>query len=190
MQHLLELLGANVIGGMIMLIGITLNMQINEAARDIFEDTYQLRNSITAFQIIDYDLHKAGYGVTGEKIVIADSNALKFKADLNDNGTIRTVYYYVGSDSVMSITSNPNDRQMLRKIDNINPNIVSTITRLNFVYYDSIGNQIAYASLSSAVTRSKIRSIRIYVRAEAPEIVNGIYKPIEWRTIIRPTNLL
>jgi hypothetical protein len=190
MQSIIELLGANVIGGMIMLIGITLNIQINDAARDIFEDTYQLRNSITAFQIIDYDLHKAGYGVAGEKIVIADSNAFKFKADLQNNGTIRTVYYYVSSDSVMSSTNNPNDKQMLRKIDASNPNTVSTITRLNFAYYDSIGNQISYASLSNAVNRTKIRSIRIYVREEAPEMLNGIYKPIEWRTIIRPTNLL
>lgn len=190
MQTILELLGANIIGGMIMLIGITLNMQINNAARDIFEDTFHLRNSITAFQVIDYDIHKAGIGVVGEKIEIADSNAFKFKSDLNNNGSIVSVHYYVSSDTVMSASSNPNDRHMLRRINNNSPNLVATITRLNFVYFDSIGNRISYDSLTIADNREKVRSIRVYVRAEAPEKIDDIYKPVEWRTIIRPTNLL
>lgn len=190
MQQIIEILGANVIGGLIMLIGLNLNIQINSAVRNIFENTYQIRSAVTSFEVIDYDVSKAGNNVTGEKIVQADSNALKFKADINNTGVVSTVYYYTSSDSVMNQTKNPHDKQLLRKIDNNDANVVGVVTRLNFVYYDSIGNKILYSSLSSSASRAKIRNIRIYVRSESADPVDGIYIPVEWRSKFRPTNLL
>jgi hypothetical protein len=190
MQQIIEILGANIIGALILLIGITLNLQINSASRDVFEDTYLLRNSITSFQVMEYDISKAGCNVTGEKIILADSNALKFNADVSNNDVVKTVYYYMSSDTAMSTTPNPNDRQLLRKIDDGNPNLVTIITNLKFSYYDSTGSFLTYASLSSSAGRSLIRSIQANVRIETANPVDTIYKPIEWKTIIRPRNLL
>jgi len=82
MGQLLELLGASIIGGFIMLIGLALNMQISDSSREIFQSTYNQRSAITASQVIEYDLYKAGYAATGEKITQADSNAVKFRSDL------------------------------------------------------------------------------------------------------------
>ena len=189
MGQLLELLGASIIGGFIMLIGLALNMQISDSSREIFQSTYNQRSAITASQVIEYDLYKAGYGVTGEKVMQADSNGIKFKSDFDKNGTIDTIYYYTGATSAMTSTSNPNDKQLFRKINSQSPNLVSVITRFNIVYYDSIGNQLSYPSLSSSVQRLKIRGMRTYVKTELPDAINNIYNPMEWRKMIRPKNL-
>lgn len=190
MQDLLQLLGANIIGGLILLIGITLNVQINTASRDISEDTINLRSAITSVQIAEYDIQKAGYNVGGEKIVEADSNRFKFQADLTNNGVVKTIYYYTSSDTVMSATTNPNDRLLYRKIDSGTSNILSVITQINFTYYDSIGTQISYANLSSAANRAKIRTIGVYLKTEITDPIDSLYKPIEWKRIIRPINLM
>lgn len=189
MGQLLELLGASIIGGFIMFIALALNMQISDSSREIFQSTYNQRSAITASQVIEYDLYKVGYGVSGEKVMQADSNAVKFKSDLDNNGTIDTIYYYTGATSAMTSTSNPNDKQLFRKINNQSANLVSVITRFNLVYYDSIGNQLNYSFLSSAVQRLKIRGMRTYVKTELPDAINNLYNPMEWREMIRPKNL-
>lgn len=190
MGQLLELLGASIIGIFIMLIGFTLNMQISDSSREIFQSTYNQRSAITSTQVIEYDLYKAGYAAAGEKIIQADSNAVKFRSDFDNNGTIDTIYYYTGATSAMTLTSNPNDKELFRKINSQSPNLVSVITRFNIVYYDSIGNQLSYSSLSSSVQRAKIRGVRTYVKTELPDAINNLYNPMEWREIIRPKNLL
>lgn len=189
MGQLLELLGASIIGGIIMLIGFVLNMQISDSSREIFQSTNNQRNAITAAQVIEYDLYKAGYGITGEKVLQADSNAVKFKSDIDNNGTIDTIYYYIGATSSMTSTTNPNDKQLYRKINNQSANLVSIITRFNLVYYDSTGNQLSYPSLSSSIHRAEIRGIRTYVKTELPDAINNHYNPMEWREMIRPRNL-
>jgi hypothetical protein len=189
MGQLLELLGASIIGGFIMLIALTLNMQISDSAREIFQSTYNQRSAITASQVIEYDFYKAGYGVTSEKVIHADSNAVKFRSDLDNNGTIDTIYYYTGATSAMTSTTNPNDKQLYRKVSSQSANLVSIITRFNIVYYDSIGNQLNYSTLSSSVQRSKIRGMRAYVKTELPDAINNLYNPMEWREMIRSKNL-
>lgn len=92
MQDLLQLLGANIIGGLILLIGITLNVQINTASRDISADIINLRSAITSVQIAEYDIQKAGYNVSWEKIVVADSNRFQFKTDLANNGVVKKLF--------------------------------------------------------------------------------------------------
>ena len=171
------------------MIGFALNMQISDSSREIFQSTNNQRSAITATQVIEYDLYKTGYGVSGEKVIQADSNVVKFKTDLDNNGTIDTIYYFIGNTSAMASTSNPNDKQLFRKINNQPANLVSVITRFNLVYYDSIGNQLNYSSLSSSVQREKIRAMRAYVKTELPDALNNLYSPMEWREMIRPKNL-
>ncbi|MFA7227558.1 MAG: hypothetical protein WC061_00870 [Melioribacteraceae bacterium] len=196
MGQLLELIGASVIGGMIMLIGLSLNFQINESSREIFQNTYTQRSAITAGQILEYDFYKAGYRTTGAKLIQADSSIIKFKADLDDNGAADTVMYYLSSTDSMVTTTNPNDRKLLRKINSQSAGPVSVVTRFLLSYKDSIGNNLSYASLTSPAIRAKVRSIRVYVKTELPDAINNthnpdvqLYNPLDWQKTIRPKNL-
>lgn len=188
MGQLLELLGATVIGAFVILLILNLNLQMNENTRQLTQDTYTQNSSATSLSILEYDLYKAGFRTTGNKILLADSNQVKFRTDINNNGSIDTVYYYTGSTTAMNSTTNPNDKQLYRKI-NGTINTAAIITSFNLVYYDSLGNQLSYASLSSAVTRAKIRSIRTYIKLELPDAIDNYYNPVEIRRIIRPKNL-
>ncbi len=196
MGQLLELIGASLIGALIMLIGLSLNLQINDSSREIFQSSYNQYSSITAEQVIDYDFYKAGYRETGEKLIQADSSIIKFKADLDDNGTADTVSYYLGTKESLTATNNPNDMQLYRKINSQSAGLVSLVTRFLLTYTDSTGNNLTYASLTNPVNRAKVRAIKVYVKCELPEAINNpynpdilSYNPVDWRKTIRPKNL-
>ncbi len=196
MGQLLELIGASIIGAMIMLIGIGLNFQINESSREIFQNTYNQRAAITSGQVIEYDFYKAGYKATSEKLIQADSSTIKFKSDIDDNGTVDTVYYYLGSKDSLKSTTNPNDKKLFRKINSQTANTVALVTRFLLTYKDSIGNTLSYSSLTNAATRAKVRSIRVYIKTELPDPVYTTsnrdiksYNPLDWKKTIRPKNL-
>lgn len=188
MGQLIELLGATVIGSLIILVILSLNLQMNETTRELTQNRFTQRFSAASVEILEYDLYKAGYNTSGNKILLADSNQIRFRADLDNNGTIDTVYYSTSSTSAMSSTNNPNDKQLLRRV-NSTTNTAAIITRLLMVYYDSLGTLLTYANLANQSTRDKVKTIRTYLKLELPDAVNNYYNPVEVRRIIRPKNL-
>jgi len=196
MGQLLELIGASMIGALIMLIGLSLNMQINASSSEIFQSSYNQYSSITANQIIVYDFYKAGYRSTGNKLIQADSSIIKFQGDIDDNGNADTVSYYLGTKASLTATKNPNDMQLYRKINNQAASMVSIVTRFLLTYKDSLGNNLTYSSLTNPATRAKVRAIKVYVKCELPDAINRpydpsvlFYNPVDWFRTIRPKNL-
>lgn len=196
MGQLLELIGASLIGALIMLIGLSLNMQINASSTEIFQSSYNQYSSITTKQIIVYDFYKAGYRATGDKLIQADSSTIKFQGDIDDNGVADTVFYYLGTKASLATTNNPNDMQLYRKINNQAASMVSIVTRFLLTYKDELGNNLTYASLTNPDTRAKVRAIKVYVKCELPDAINHpsdpsvlSYNPVDWRKTIRPKNL-
>ena len=106
-----------------------------------------------------------GYGVPDPtKVVIrADSNRIEFKADIDRNGVIDTVIYYVGPTSELTITPNPNDRLLYRVINKgkaMSANL--GITRFALKYYDQ---DLKEVSLVNAI---KIVEVTIAVESPFP----------------------
>ncbi len=195
MAQLLEILGASAIGGFIIFMMLNLNMNINTSAREIFLNTNTQRSAATTARYFEYHLYKIGYRTTGDKILLADSIALRYRSDFDNNGTVDTVYYYLGTKTAMGSTPNPNDRQLFRRENNAAPGIASVVTQFRLTYFDSSGTIIPYSSLGSSAERRKIRTVRAYIRFELPEPsynqYNPVlrYNPVEWQKIIRPKNL-
>jgi hypothetical protein len=190
MNSLIGTLGATVISGYLILMMIHFNTNVSSANFEILNSNISQEDAIETGKVLEFDLYKIGFKVTGEKIQIADSLEIKYFADFNNDDVIDSIRYYVGNTSELNHTSNPDDRPLYRKV-NANPaNAIGAATDFNFAYLDSTGSQISYASLSNASVREKIKSLRILVGIEAAEPVNSVYHGVDFFRIIRPKNLI
>ncbi|MBN1301907.1 MAG: hypothetical protein JW995_11890 [Melioribacteraceae bacterium] len=189
MWSLLDTLGAAVIGGMVILLVISINLQMNSMSSELIENNIVQTNTSESIDILKYDFYKIGYKATGEKISIADSNQIKYAADIDDNGSVDTIFYYFSVQNVDSgATNNPN-RFLYRQENGGSTMIYSMLSDFVLTYFDSLGSQLNYASLSTSLQRSRIRSIRVEMSHSSNYMINNQYQTTDWTGIIRPKNL-
>jgi len=74
MDKLLDLVGANLIWGFIMLIILGVNTQMNDYSFENLNTSITQMDAVELTKIIEYDFHKAGSLIAGNKVIIADSN--------------------------------------------------------------------------------------------------------------------
>ncbi len=56
-------------------------------------------------------------------------------------------------------------------------------------YYDSLGQKIDYTLLSSQSERDKIKTLRISMKCESSDMIDGHYEAVEWEKTIKPKNI-
>lgn len=189
MSSWLDIVGSFIVGAFIVLIVSNINLVIASSSSEILFsniEQYKLSNSLNT---MEQDFDKIGYQVTGEKISLAEKRKIKFKADIDDDGSAESLYYYRGTKSEMSSTQNPNDRPLYRSIGGQNPLNIGSITDFVVSYYDSTGQKLSYSSLQNSSVRERIRSVQIYIKVESPELVDSVYQGAEWQRKISPKNL-
>lgn len=189
MGQLITLIGTYFLAGYITLLVLTLNIQMNSSIYQYQQDSFSSSSAIGISQTMEFDMYKAGYGTSGNSLIQADSTAVKFLSDLDNNGTIDTVSYYMGTSVALSSTANPNDFSVFRKQNSGTANTVAFLTSVKFTYSDSTGAAINYASLTTQANRNKVDYITSYVRCERPDSSSNAYSPVEWQLKIRPKNL-
>ncbi len=189
MAYMLDLMGSYIVGAIVLLMIVGLDIYIPTSASEVVFNNMVQGNIGTAAEIINYDFYKIGYRTTGNSIVLADSDRIKFDTDISDDGNIDTVYYYPGSTSQLTSTPNPNDKPLYRQLNGDTPLSSIAITEFKLTYYDSLGAQLSYGSLNSQVQRNRIRTIKVYLRVESTEPVGKIYQAAEWDEKITPKNL-
>lgn len=189
MASWLDIIGSFIIGAVIILLLANINLFISSSAADNLATNIAQLNLKTTGEIIENDFYKLGYRVGSDAIAEADSDRIKFYGDLNNDTKIDTVYYYLGPTSEMSSSKNPDDRILYRVINNATPTKANVVTKFFITYYDSTGSVQNYGSLNSKVQRNKIRIIKIYLKVESQEPVEGAYQAAEWLRKITPKNL-
>ncbi len=188
MSDLIELIGSTVIAGYVILIILALNLKVSSSATQYYHDTFNQQSAITAADIIEDDFYKIGFKAANVKIVQADSSFVKYITDYNNNGIMDTLSYYLSGTSSMSSTANPNDKLLYRKV-NQNTYTAAIVTRFYMQFYDSLLNNLSYASLTSPTNLARIRTIRVLIRTELADPIENSYAPVEWRKEFRPKNL-
>lgn len=191
---LLDILGSTLVGGMLFMI----LLRINDAA---VENTYinggELiiqSNLVEIVQLLEHDFRKIGYCKTWNKIpdptkaiLYADSSNISFLTDVNNNGTVDTLHYYLGSDTTLANTSNPNDRLLYRIVNN-NPEIGANlgVTRFYLTYFDPLGDTISTPVLHPG----EIHNMQIDIQVENTESLASsteegeqIYTSAFWRQV-------
>jgi len=157
---ILDIAGSILIGAM--LLGIILKLN-NTASWSIYSNAGELncQTNLTNmsmmlesdFRKIDYCSDNTNIQDPANAILAADTTSIKFISDLNKDGKMDTVYYYLGPATELNSTANPRDKILYRIVNNAAKlGSDAGITRFYIVYYDINGDTVhtpvASASLS------------------------------------------
>jgi hypothetical protein len=190
MGYLLDIVGSFIIAGMVIMILLAVNINNNASSSVILFTTIEQQKVTDVSELIEYDFYKIGYRIPDEKIAIADSNEIKFYTDVYNDNVVDSIHYYLGEKTDFTITTNPNDRLLNRRRNNTD-SLSTKIPVVDFqlTYFDSIGNTLDYASLTSTAGRQLIKSIKVKIAVETDEMYDEQYRTSEWKKKISPKNL-
>jgi hypothetical protein len=183
---LIDILGSTIIGGILLISMLHLNE--NSVKNDKFwgNDRILQRDLSSVATLMENDFRKMGYCYntilddTLQLIYVADTSDVEFRGDLNSDGVLDVVHYYVGPTSELSGTPNPRDRILYRKINNEPPLMISNnVVSMQLVYLDVFDDTL---SQPIADTR-EIESMQIGIRVEDAAAFNNEYTTAYWQQI-------
>ncbi|MFC2084574.1 hypothetical protein ACFLS9_05910 [Bacteroidota bacterium] len=196
MQYLLDILGASIIGMFVIFMIVQFNMQMSEANQELIMNNMSQFNTITSSEIMEYDFYKIGYRVgTSNKFLITKSNEVEYYTDINNDGNIDSVRYYMVdkqdmySEIEIERAQNPYNRPIYRSVNRGRSELISIVRKFEITYLDSMGVKIPENLLINPSKRREIRGLGVYVLTEASEKTGGIYQGTEWRKTIWPKNV-
>lgn len=184
---LLDIMGSMIIGGLLMLILFRLNDAATENTYNYGGELTSQQNLSTIVQILEYDFRKIGYCKDWVKIpdptkaiLLADSTRIKFLTDTDNDGSVDTMYYYLGPLSELSGTPNPRDRLLYRVVNSEAPSGVNLgVTLFRLTYYDALGDEISFPINSPGA----ISKMAINIKVENTSGYNNKYSSVFWRQV-------
>ena len=192
---ILDIIGSIIAGGFLLLILARTNASAIQNTYNNNSDLITQQNLSAVVILLENDFRKIGYMGDWTKagqidptkaILYADSTSIKFIGDIDNDGVMDTVYYYVGPTSELSGTPNPNDRILYRSVTSTNSsNNTFTksgsmgITQFSLAYFDDFGNQLSFPISAPGA----IEEIQITLQVQNTEAYNGQYVTSYWRQI-------
>jgi type II secretory pathway component PulJ len=184
---LLDVISSMIIGGMLLSIVLRLSDRATEKTYNNSCELSLQQNLSTIARMIEYDFKKIGYcadwtkiPVPSRSILTADISKLKFLTDVDKNGELDSIYYYLGPTSELLNTSNPRDRILYRVVNNELPSESNVgITDFHMVYFDALGDTINYPILIPG----EISSIEVNITVENVAAYDTAYSSAFWRQI-------
>lgn len=182
MGTMLDIFGSTFIAGLIFLMIFKFNIYQDTAQFSSDSEVRLQQNAKTLAELMNHDLRKIGYDFVGTPIVQADSEKISFQADIDRDGTMDMVSYFVGDSTEVAQTPNPQDRILYRVINSDTSGGPSLgLTKLKFSYLNQSG--VPTTDLGA------IRYVRSEMWIESPDPVDGEYIFTYWEMTINPRNL-
>ena len=188
---ILDILGASIIGGILLINLLNTNGNLVENESVYSHDKNLQIDLVIAATLIERDFNLLGYvndvGLiqNNQNIFNGTASSIRFRSDIDNNGTIDTISYFVSDTSALSHTPNPRDMILYRKLNNNVPFVLANnITRFRLTYFDTQMNEVA---LPIGLT-SVVNYIRIELRVEDPYAYDNNYSEAIWRRITVSTN--
>jgi len=193
MNAIYDIVCSVVVGGIIlvMLFGFNANVAESGASQTVKLITQTNLTSMT--DIIEYEFRKIGYRVGSNIILHADSQSITFRSDIDNDGVIDTIQYYLDNVNPSGY-ENKNTRILLHSI---NPGKLQMInlglTHFRLTYQNSDGQPFtAYpvstpAQIKSLTVALSVESTVPYKESTMKYLKNnpGVY----WERTIKPKNL-
>ena len=184
---ILDIMGSIIIGGILL---ITLFRVSDRATESTYNKTGDLtiqQNIASVVRLLEYDFRKIGYCADWKKIpnpskaiLLADVDKIKFLTDVDKDGNVDTIFYYLGPTSELIYTANPRDRFLYRVVNNEKPAKVNLgVTHFQLVYYDVDKKTIP----TPVGAYSGIYTIQIDVAVEDIEAYDQKYSQVFWRQL-------
>ena len=184
---ILDILGATVIGGLLLLILLRLNGSVTENTVIYGNDRSLQRSLAETAVVVEEDLRKMGYCADPFKltdgmsrVIYADSSYISFYTDVDLDGTLDSLAYFISDTTALSVTRNPRDRILYRQINTGTPFIVnSNIVQFKLTYYDALGYELTPPVSSPAM----ITHLEISFKVEDPEAYDQNYSEAYWQQV-------
>lgn len=190
MASIIDILGSSFIGGLLLLLLLKLNLFANSSGVTSDNELKLQQNAKTLAEIVNYDFRKIGYRCDSTAIAIADSNHIKFYADLDRNNTVDVLEYYTSDTTVATGTENPRDIILYRKFNGVamgGPTL--GLTKIKFTYLDQ------YNVVTNVLPNIKYVKVELWVESTIPEMDNTFVNPNHpylftyWEMKINPRNI-
>ena len=183
MDNYITLLGSIVIGGLMLINFMTFQNDLSQHTYSQNLDLVLQETAIEVVEMVERDLWKIGRGMRQPALAVFDDDAISFYADLENDGTVDEVRYYVSSTSAASSTPNPNDRVLYRVVNGTNEfEWAVGVTSFQIKFYD--------ANNDTTSNLYKVRALEVSMSFESTLSYDGQYASYSWRERITPPNLL
>jgi hypothetical protein len=184
---ILDILGSIVIFGLLMLILFRISESTSKNTYKGSGDLLAQQNLASIIQVLEYDLRKIGYCADWEKIptpnlslLLVDSTKIKFLTDVDKDGNMDSLFYYLGPTSELTITPNPRDRFLYRVVNNETPVGVNLgVIQFHLTYFNSLGNQLSFP----ISVPGEVNTMQIDIAVEDVDAYNKEYSTAYWRQI-------
>ncbi len=195
---MLDILGSTVIGLYFIFMVLNFNMKMNDAINTSTQNNMALLDNIHLGQLTEYDFNKIGYRTDSVFVFSkAEETEIEFFGDLDDNGSVDTIRYFLGSDYNIDIynfnsysssgTANPDDIPLYRIVNGIDTTI-SLVTYFELTYNDANGSEIT-TSLSTHIARKEIKGVTVNFTIGSHSPVDTVYQEVEWQKRFAPKNI-
>jgi hypothetical protein len=195
MNSLLDNVMSFILGGAVLFLLCVLMMNMRMASTNQTLNTTVQSNMVTITDIMENDFRRIGYRVpvppSDSSIVYATPDTIKAKGDLDSNGTVETVLYYLGK-TKPARNVNPQSRYLYRILNGVTGVMNDGVTLLKFTYYDTLGNQIL--ATPHVANPSSINSVRVTINIASPfpsqiSKYDTTYSYASWEQTLKPRNL-
>lgn len=184
---ILDILASIIIGGILITIVLRLSDSSAEKTHNYSGELSLQQNLVTLAKIIEYDFRKMGYCAKWENfpdptksIAKADTSSIKFYADIDGNGLMDSIRYYLGPSSELIGTPNPRDRILYRVLNTEVPSGSNLgVTEFNFVFFDTFGDTLDFPITDP----TRIHSYEINVKVENVFAYDEKYSSAFWKQI-------
>ena len=184
---IIDILGSMIIGGILMLIAWRLSDAATEKTYNNSGELALQQNLATLAEMIEHDFRKIGYCADWNKlpdptraILSADTSGIRFLTDVDSDGNLDSISYYLGPTSELLETENPRDRMLYRVLNNETPGGSNLgVTQFYMIYYDALGDTIPMPIINTG----EISSIEINVTVENVAAYDTLYSSAYWRQI-------
>ena len=169
MNQIHDLLGSIIIGGIVLLMLLAFNGNVMQSAGTQTFKTIVQSNLTAVTDILEFDIRKMGYRLSATQdsaVVLADSNRITFRGDIDDNGVVDQVQYYI--DTVTAyLTNNPRDRVLHRRLNNGPPvNMYLGMIGMKIQYYGNNDSPITNTPLANT---NSIKSVKVSISIESKD---------------------
>lgn len=184
---LLDIMGSVIIGGVMMTIAYQLSDTITERTYNHSGELTIQQNLATVAQIIEFDFRKIGYCKNWNLIpdptkalLYADSSEIKFYTDIDNDGDVDSIHYYLGPTSELTGSANPRDRMLYRVLNaETHKSANLGVTQFLLVYFDALGDTLT----PPIGVNGGITSIEINLTVENTDAYDQKYSKAFWRQI-------
>ncbi|MEX1139411.1 MAG: hypothetical protein WEF53_08745 [Bacteroidota bacterium] len=191
MSNMLDIVGSVVLFGILIITVGRVQTGLNTAMYANSFTQITQHNAVAFARQLEMDVTKVGFKAATNKISIADSTHLKFKADFLNNGSVSEIEYWIGDTSDARTTPNPLDFPIYRKDAASTIEQLWGLTHFNIRYYN-----MNYTKLATPVVADSLPKIyAIWVtfiiegREPAGSAIDTTYYSITWQKLIYPRNM-